>query len=432
MRRHVIRALATGALGIGAAALVACGSSDGGDSSSGTAKDASFDLKLANILSFTGDLSPYGPSLDASTKVAVDAVNQALEKDGAADKVSVEIVGSEDDQTKIQPAVEAATKLVGVDKANVIIGTISSGSTIAVAQSVAIPRNTLMIAPTSSSPAITALQDNGLVFRILPPDTFQARELVKIVGSQLGEDATVNLGYRNDDWGDAVAPLFTKLWEEGGGSIATSLSWNPEAPNFNTEAQKLAAGSPDGWVILDFPPTFAKMAPALVRTGQWTPTKTFVPAEMREADAIKDIGAPATEGLRGVAPTSGETPLRDDFDGLFKREAKGKPLTGFESTAFDATIMASLAAIAAGSSDPAEIKEHMRDVSGPGGTKYDYRKLDQAIADLLAGKDIDYEGVSGPIDFDESGDPSATKFELWHVVDGGPETVKVFSIEAAG
>jgi ABC-type branched-subunit amino acid transport system substrate-binding protein len=431
MRCHEKKIAVAAALVALAVALGACGSSDDGDGAS-SAGDASFDLRLGNILSFTGDLSPYGPSIDAANSVAVQHVNDALRKAGLAEQISVEIIGSEDDQTKIQPAVEAATKLVDVEQADVIVGTISSGSTIAVAQSVTIPRGILQVAPTSSSPAITELEDDGLVFRILPPDTFQARELVQVVGSELGADATVNLGYRNDDWGNAVAPLFTELWEQGGGEVGVSLSWNPEAPNFNTEAQKLAGGGPDGWVILDFPPTFAKMAPGLVRSGAWDPTRTFVPAEMREADALKDIGEQATEGLHGVAPTAGKTPLRDQLDALFRREAPGKPVTGFESTGFDATVLVSLSAIAAGSSDPAEIKEHMRDVSGPGGTKYDFTQLPQAIKDLRAGRDIDYEGVSGPIDWDEAGDPSATKFELWRVKEGAPETVEVFSIGESG
>src|SRR6185437_10603372 len=57
------------------------------------------------------------------------------------------------------------------------------------------------------------------------------------------------------------------------------------------------------------------------------------------------------------------------------------------------------------------------------GVKYNYLQLPQAIAALEAGKDINYEGVTGSIDFDANGDPSAAIYDFYQYI-GGTLTVQ--------
>jgi branched-chain amino acid transport system substrate-binding protein len=67
-------------------------------------------------------------------------------------------------------------------------------------------------------------------------------------------------------------------------------------------------------------------------------------------------------------------------------------------------------------------KQQLRAVSGPPGRKYTYTQLDRAVRDLLAGKDIDYEGAWGPIDFDKNGDPGSAVYEIWRYSGGNITT----------
>ena len=70
---------------------------------------------------------------------------------------------------------------------------------------------------------------------------------------------------------------------------------------------------------------------------------------------------------------------------------------------YDAVILAALAAAQGGSADADTIKDNLQSVS-EGGTKCtDVAECLQLIED---GEDIDYDGVSGPIEFDENGDPT--------------------------
>ncbi|MDA3029795.1 MAG: amino acid ABC transporter substrate-binding protein, partial [Actinomycetota bacterium] len=70
---------------------------------------------------------------------------------------------------------------------------------------------------------------------------------------------------------------------------------------------------------------------------------------------------------------------------------------------YDATILIALAAEQAGKTNGQSIRNNLASVSS-GGTKCTtFADCKALIAD---GSDINYEGVSGPVDFDANGDPS--------------------------
>ena len=369
-----------------------------------------FELKLGNVMSFTGDLAPYGPPIDLGARIAADIVNESLERVGVTG-VTAEIVASEDDQTDSAPGVEAATKLVQSDGVQVIIGALASTVSLAVAESVAVPNQVVLISPASTSGLLTGLEDDGFVWRTPTPDNIQAELLVKLMGEAFGPDATINVGARNDAYGAGLAEAFGALWQEAGGTIGKTILWNPDAPTFDTEAQDLASENPDGWLIVDFPETYAKFGPALVRTGEWDITRTFTTDGLAlAAKDVKKLGPELTEGMRGTRPNPGVTPApaADAFDAEFlERDTEGIGRGTFDAQAFDAVMLAFLAALQAGSSDPPAIRDNLQAVSGPPGTQYTFVELDDAINAILAGEDIDYEGASGSVNLDENGDPGA-------------------------
>jgi ABC-type branched-subunit amino acid transport system substrate-binding protein len=414
-----------------------CGGDDDGEEAAPTETDAtaaapSFELRIGPVLPLTGDLASFGPSQAEAARIAVEQIQAALDAKTLAD-VTVRVLTVEDDGGRAQAGVEAATKFVQTDDVDVVMGTMASSVTIPIAESVTIPNQVVQITPTSTAPEITDLADDGYVWRILSSDNLQGSALVDAAADAFGSDATINVGARNDAFGTALKQLFEDGWKEQGGTVGASVTWNPEAATLDTEAAQLAGGSPDGWVIIDFPETFAKVGPALVRAGGWDPSKSFMTEAMRNADELTKIGARATDGLRGTAPTSEDAPARDAFDALFEQEAKeGTPLTGFEGASFDAVMLAFLAALDAGSSDPEEMKETLQAVSGPPGQKYTFEQLDQAIQDLLDGQDIDYEGAWGPIDFDENGDPGSAIYEVWQFDGNEVSTLKTFTFQGAG
>ena len=413
MKRRNCAAVA--AVAIMALAAVASASEVGAASSATTvaAKNCSFTLRVGDVLPFTGGLAAYGANLDRAVKVGIGLQNAALKKDGLSNKIQVKLVGSEDGQTQASASVEAATKLVKSNHANVLIGEMASSATIPMAQSVAIPNHIVQISPTSSAPQLTTIADNGYLWRTYPSDTLQGKVLAQAAITAFGAGAKINIGSRNDAFGTALKQLFIDQYTKLGGKIGVDESWNPDQPTFDTEAQKLVTGNPAGYVIIDFPETFQKFAPALVRTGKWEASKTFMTEALRNTTVLDQIGSPVV-GLRGTAASAAGGPAGASFAVYWKKHVHGaKPYTGFEGTSLDAVNVAFLAALKACSSSPAKIKANLVGVSGAPGTKVTYLQMAKAIKLIRAGKDVDYEGAFSPVDFDANGDISSAVFEIW-------------------
>jgi branched-chain amino acid transport system substrate-binding protein len=69
-------------------------------------------------------------------------------------------------------------------------------------------------------------------------------------------------------------------------------------------------------------------------------------------------------------------------------------------------------------------------VSGPPGPKFNFTQLPQAIEALGNGEDIDFDGVTGPIDFDDNGDPTAATYEVYaYGDDGALEVLRQFQAQ---
>src|SRR5207244_12695674 len=247
-----------------------------------------------------------------------------------------------------------------------------------------------------------------------------------------GTSAKLNIGARNDAFGTALKQLFVTEYEKLGGKIGMDVSWNPAQATFDTEAQKLVAGNPDGWVIIDFPDTFQKFAPSLVRTGKWDASKTLMTEALRNTTVLDAIGNPVI-GLSGTAASAAGGPAGASFAAYLKGHVPGaKPYAGFEGTALDAANVAFLAALKACSASPAKIKANLVGVSGPPGTKVTYLQLGKAIKLLRAGKDVDYEGAFSPVDFDSKGDIGSAVFEIWkYTAKGKIDTLKTVTFRGS-
>jgi ABC-type branched-subunit amino acid transport system substrate-binding protein len=391
--------------------LAACGDDGGGGG------EQSLNITIGDIVPLTGDLADFGPPGRKAADLARDQITQAIEERGADHTVKVV---HEDDQTDPQAGVQAARKLVDAENANCIAGAWGSTVTLPIARSVTIREEVLTISPASTGDQLTGVQDEDLLNRTAPPDRFHGPVLATVMEEALGgaQGKTVNIGARNDPYGTGLAEAFGKAWEEKGGQIGERVIYDPEQPSYNSEARQIAGGNPDAYVIIDFPATYENVGPALVRTGQWDPKKTFITDGLASSDLPKNAGREATEGMRGTAPGSPDTGAASEaFDKLFT-EAKGPGRQTFDAQNFDAVILCYLAAVAAGSTDGPDMAAELRDITAPGGTKYTWEQLPQAIEALENGDDIDYEGASGPINLNEDGDPTAGVYDLYRYRNG--------------
>ena len=382
-----------GLLSVVALLAASCGGEDGaGDGEA-------FDLRIGAVLPLTGALSFFGPAMERGTELAVEVFEEAA--DAAGQNIDVTLI-VEDSQTDPDAGVEAARKLVDTDGVHVIVGAAASGVTIPVAEAVTIPNRITQCSPSATSGDITQLEDDGFVNRVPPSDEHQAPILADLVAESLSEGAKVNLGARNDDYGNYLINEVARELGERGLEVGSPTLWDPEGTTFDSEAGQIVSGDPDGWVLVDFPGTWQQVSAALVRTGNWDPARTFTADGMKAAELPADSGRQATEGMRGTAPGGGET-----FDDLWNERVTDQGRGPYDAQSFDCTMLLMLGAVAAGGNDSEAIRDEIRGVSGPGGTKYSFRDIEAAISTLADGQDIDFDGASGPLDLDENGDPVA-------------------------
>ena len=179
-------------------------------------------------------------------------------------------------------------------------------------------------------------------------------------------------------------------------------------------------------MIIDFPETYDKVGPALVRTGNWDPKKTFITDGLVTGKLAGLVGAEATEGLRGTAPGTPEKGAPSEaFNALYEKSSPKNVERGtFDSQNFDAVILCYLAAVAAGSTEGEAMKDELKDITGPPGTKYTWQQLPDAIKALQDGKDIDYNGAAGEINLDDNGDPTEGVYDIVELKNGEFGTIK--------
>jgi ABC-type branched-subunit amino acid transport system substrate-binding protein len=401
--------------------LAACGGSDDNGGGGGTDK---IDLTIGDSIPLTGDLSDYGPPGQKASELAIGVITKANQEAGVDNTVKVV---HEDNETNPQAAVQAARKLVDADNASCITGAWASSDTIPTAQSVSIPDGVLQISPASTADEITDLNDDGLLNRTSPPDSFQGPTLANAIAASLGgaQGKTVNIGARNDAYGTGLTQTFGDAWKDLGGTVGQQVIYDPEQPSYDSEAGQITSGSPDATVIIDFPETFVKVAPALERTGNWDPAKAWGTDGLASSSLTDDIPANIVEGFRGTAPGSpdkGEASTA--FDQLYtSSDPKNVDRQTFDAQQFDATILCYLAAVAAGSTDGKDMADHLTDVSAPPGTPYSWEQLPEAIKALQKGDDIDYQGASGAIDMDDAGDATAGVYDIYEFKGGNLDTV---------
>jgi ABC-type branched-subunit amino acid transport system substrate-binding protein len=414
LRKLVVLAAVT-ALGGG---LVACGEDEdeGGGGAAQAPPEISFELAIGDLVPLTGDLSVFGPAGRKAADLAVEQIDAAVEEVGSDITVSIEHA---DTETASQAAVQAARRLIS-NGASCLTGAWASSNTIPVGTSVASRQRVPQISPASTSAEISTLDDNGFVFRTAPSDNLQGVALADTVEQELGgTDFTISLAARNDAYGEGFINRFKEAWEERGGSTTGPVLFDPQQPSYNSEAGEIVSGQPDAYVIIDFPDTYARMGAALVRTGEFDASALFTADGLAADRAPKGVPDRALIGAKGTRPGTPETgEAVEQFDRLF--EQAGGPARGtFDAQNFDAVMLCFLAATAAGSSDGPDIQAALQEVSAPPGDKFTYLELADAIRALQDGQDIDFDGVTGPIDFDENGDPTTATYEVWTYGENG-------------
>lgn len=375
-------------LALAAAALVAQGSAAMAE-----------DVKVGALMGITGPLANFIPPILNAAKLAEADVNEG---GGILGGGKFELVVA-DGQAAAQPSVDAANKLVNLDNVAAIMGALSSGATMASANAVSISNGVLQVSPTATTPALTDLDDNDYVFRIVPSDNYQGEILAQVVKDE-GIN-TVAVAFVNNDYGIGIANTFKTAFESLGGTITAFEQHEDDKNSYRGELATLAsAGDAEALVVIAYAAgSGAKIVKQSLENGFFD---RFIGTDgLRDDVLIEQVGGEALATSFFTSPTSPEDnpagdALHERFDGIYG-EGSDKP---FVDQSYDATFLIALAIEKAGSTDRTAIRDALRDVSNAPGEIVGPGEWAKAVELLAAGSDINYEGASGSHEFDDAGD----------------------------
>ncbi len=390
---------------------------------------ADCDITVGLVMELTGPAGEYGQAGAKSVEMAFRDFNDA----GGVNGCKV-VADTRDSQSQGNVAVDQATQLVNIKKVPVIIGGIISSVSIPILTSVTAPAGVVQVSPASSSPTLTELgrtgKTNGVFFRTITSDALQGTAAAKYAIDQgLKKIAIINV---NNDFGVNMVREFETAYKKLGGTITSTTPYNEKQSSYASEASAAMAGDPEALYLVSTPVDGATIARAWVSGGG--PAKFLLNDGMNSKDFIESVGAQYLENAYGTSSGTSPTASTEYFNSNYEAFSGGiSPSAPAADRSYDAGAIVALAIAKAGKSDAAAIKAAMPEVVAEGGTpihagKGEFAKALQLIKD---GKPVKYEGVIGPVSFDQYGDITGP-FRLWKITNGEVTTVGELSADEVG
>lgn len=350
-----------------AAALLftACGGEKVGGSQGG--EDT---IKLGAAGPLTGALAIYGVSATNGTKLAIDEIN----KNGGilGKQIELNLLDEKGDTTE---AVTAYNKLMDWGMV-AYIGNVTSKPSVAVSE-LAAADGIPMITPSGTQFSITEAGDN--IFRVCFTDPYQGEVLANLASEKLQAKTAAILINNSSDYSDGVAQAFIKKSQETGIKIVATEGYSDGDKDFKAQLTKLLPLNPDVIVVPNYYEQDALIASQAREIGL---KSQFIGPDGWDG-VIKTLDSSSHTVLEGALFTNhyaidDSNEKVQHFVTAYRDRYKDEP-SAFSALAYDAVYMLKSAMETVGSTDK------------------------EAVAKAL--REIDFNGVTGHLTFDEHNNP---------------------------
>ena len=357
-----------------------------------TAGDRDLALKIGTILPQSGALAFLGPPEIAGVDLGAADVN------AAESGLTVEVIHRDSGDTTTDTATVSVTDLLG-QGVNAIVGAASSGVSKTVIDQI-VAAGVLQFSPANTSPDFTTYADNGLYWRTAPSDLLQG----EVLGNTIAADGAKTLAvlYLNDAYGTGLEAATVASFESAGGEVVASVAFNEGDTNFDSQIAEVVAAAPDAVAVITFDQGRV-ILPSIVQAGIKGSQLYLVDGNLFNYGT--EFAPGTLEGAKGTTPGLDVATLGDFTERLLEINPALEEYT-YAAESYDAVVLIALASYAANSTDPAVFSKYLRQVSGGTGSGEKVTTFADGAALLAEGKQIDYDGISGPVTFDENGDPT--------------------------
>jgi branched-chain amino acid transport system substrate-binding protein len=402
-RRTVIKAAASaGLVGLAGCSGGAPEDSDGGDSDDGDggddeSTDSSMDsgsetYTIGMVDSLSGSLSAFGQRNQRGKEIALDDVNSVGVGGGELE------ISQQDDQSTSQGGVSAAQTLVNQEEVPLLIGTVGSGVSTAIHESVVQNTDVVQISQNSTSPNLTNFPD---LLRMPPAGKAQAEAISTLLEDDGQESAA--LAWINNDYGQSVGEAFIEAYD---GEIVYNEPHDQGQSSYSSTISSMSNTDADAWVFITYQPEFATMSQEAFDLGVNDQAAWYGGDSVKGPKVLESAPEGSLDGMKAVVPSVPQDAENyqafvSEFEDRF-----GEEPTSWSAYAYDAVVVSALAIEAADEFTGSALMEVVRDVTRPEGEEATtYEGAHEILANGGSPSDVDYTGVSGPIDLDENGDP---------------------------
>lgn len=321
-------------------ALTSCGSKD------------SNEIVIGGIFPLSGGVAVYGVECKKGIDLAIEEINAA----GGVDGKNFKLI-SEDDEGAPEKSVNAYQKLTSKDGAKIIIGSLTSGCSLAITNR-AQAQKVVQIAPAATAPAITDAGD--YIFRTCFIDPFQGTVGGKFSAETLKAKKAAILFDTGNDYSVGLTENFENAFVAAGGTIVAKEAYTTNDKDFNAQLTKIKSANPDVVYLPDYYGVVALIAKQLRAQGINTP---IVGAD--GWDGVITLAGP--EVLNGYYSNhyaaDSTDPAVVNFVKNFSAKYNDAP-NSFAALGYDSVYLLKDAIIKAGSADPTAIKNALATIEG--------------------------------------------------------------------
>ncbi len=352
-------------------------------------------IRIAGLVPLTGGGGAFGPNMAASHKLVVDEVNAA----GGVLGRKVELI-TEDDQTNPEAGVRAARKLIDVDKVSAIMSVWASAVGTAV-----LPlcwENKVMMLAICAADTIAELPHQGYFVRTQPHTALQGEQFAKFAIDTATKHLYVMMP--QTPFTDTVIKGITAICAPKGIKVS-SMVYDAKKTSLRSEVDEVMRTTPDTLMIGGYQPDDIVLAKDVFRANYKGRVIGF--AYGMTPQFVEGAGAEVAEGMYTVEPipAAGSTGYQ-----RLKTLLKKDELDTYTCQGYDHANLAILAIAHAKDASGAAIKDHVRKIGDPAGVKVD--NAVDGLKLLAEGKQINYEGASGPCKFTDIGNVREVVFRL--------------------
>jgi branched-chain amino acid transport system substrate-binding protein len=350
-------------------------------------------IRIGTLCPLTGAGGVYGPNMQRIITLVTEKINSS----GGIHGHPIRLF-HEDGQTSPDAAVRACRKLIDVNKVIAVLSTWSSAVTLAIAP--VCFENKVFNISVSGANDITDLKDDDFIFRTQPTGAVQA-EACGVFAKEQGLKKSAYMALQHP----AAKPFleaYTKKVTSWGGTVLDSVVYEGNKASYRSEVTRILSSKPELIMILGFVPDCTVLVKELYKAG--FKGKLLGTSYSFNQKLVDDVGE-AAEGIYnyGPAPDFGSPAYT-----VVERTLGLKDPDPYVCQTYDHINLVALSLAAGKDYSGAGIRNHLRKISNPPGTSV--HSFEEGMAQLKKGQKINYEGVSGPCNFDEKGDVVKTQF----------------------